>query len=1232
MATILGLALKINADASGVPRQLTTVERALQSLDVEAAKVTKVFETFARASGAAADVQQRFESEIKALTDALKAGDINGQQFAEGFAAIKREAADTSAAFSEGARIIEKYRTDSDRLAEATTRLDRLLELGAITQREYNAELLDASGINAQIAKAERDRADISARAARVVEANLTAAQRAQNTYNAELQEYQTLLRAGAISQDDFNKAVDRSAQSFAKATIEAGKTGTAIDTAGKGSTLQFNELSGILSALPGPLGNVAGRFSGLASAGEGLSRVFSGGLSAGISGIGSSVAALVNPFTLAVGSVAAFGAAATAVARGLVNLEDRVERLSRLSTQLGVSFEFVQVLEEAGRRADVSIEQLSGSFARLQNTLAGADEESKKAQEALQRLGVSVQDFGALSEQQRIDLIGERLAAIEDPAQRSAAAIALFGRSGVQLLPFFNELPGAATGMERFGRAVSDLDRARLADFGGGLDALSLATQGLGQTLLLPFVGLAEGIATALADVVAAITRVVDPIGRLVGPALTQLGSVIQVVGAGLNTIAGIFGVLASAIEPIGQFLLPAVVAQLVAMNAAAIAGGISGLASTFVAATTATIAYATSAGAASAATVALGTAIRATLASTGVGILVVGAGLAANALFEWFSAADKTADQMDKTGASANKAADDASKLAEESKRVAAEVTKANDALNGAIAKAGEFGQAGFDAALEFQQALADLKEQADANELNAEQYSRGVALATAEFDKQVDRLKQIQDETRKAAEEAQKRVDADRQIVDSLLEQARVNEQFGGDTSRARAADAVLAAEREIARIKESVATARDSGDTQAVAAGEERIRQLQEIQNQQAAIADGSARAAADEAKRVEDQKKRVDELIGASDTRSELEQQLIDVQEQQKLTLDQLIIARQTFNREQADAAAGRLAQLDQLQAKLEDQQQAVEQGFGEGFAKAFEETNKGIDEIIVKAEEQFGTVGALAAESLRAGVAAAQARADADKTFSAEAYEREVAQQRDIFQQRLDAANRVEEFLRNGVDARQQAELKATEELEKRKKEAAVNVQAIEAKLIEERKKLEEAREAGDLRGARAGATRVRELERVQRQEQQLADGRLRQQNQIGQQFLTGLNSAQQFQSLVTQSNDNFLKSFNNTFAGANQALAANAAAAAEQAAKLERLLTPTNQLANTADIRTQEGQQLLLDVANQGVDPALVESRLQTKQLNLIAQGISQAASNYFNSPVAIVGGAALG
>jgi hypothetical protein len=1077
MANVLSLAMKISADATGVRQSLSPVERALQNLDKQTASVAAVFKQFGSESAAAVAAQEKFEIRVRALTESLRAGLTSPQDYA---------------------RSLEQLQTAANEAAD---------DLG---------------------------------RAAQIVEANLTREQRATRAYEQSIAELNRLREAGLLDETQYGQAVQRSADAFAKATVEANKYGAAVDSAGDGGALKFNELSGVLSALPGPIGNVAGRLSGLSSAGEGLARVFGGGLSQGLTSIGASVAGLVNPFTAAVAGVAAFGAGAAAVARGLVDLEDRVERLSRLATQLGVSFEFVQVLEEAGRRADVSIEQLSGSFARLQNTLAGADEESKKAQEALQRLGVSVQDFGALSEQQRIDLIGERLAAIEDPAQRSAAAIALFGRSGVQLLPFFNELPGAATGMERFGRAVSDLDRARLADFGGGLDALSLATQGLGQTLLLPFVGLAEGIATALADVVASITRVVDPIGRLVGPALTQLGSVIQIVGAGLNTIAGIFGVLASAIEPIGQFLLPAVVAQLVAMNAAAIAGGISGLASTFVAATTATIAYATSAGAASVATVALGTAIRATLASTGVGILVVGAGLAANALLEWFSAADETADQMDKTGASANKAADDAAKLAEESKRVATEITKSNDALDDAIAKAGEFGQAGFDAALEFQQSLEDLQEQANSGELNAEQYARGVANATAEYDRQIESLKVIQEETRKAAEETERKAEADRQVADQLLEQARIQREFGGDADRAQAAENVAAVEREIAALSQEEAARSADGQEVAAEAVRERIAQLQKVREEQQAIADGSAAAAEAEKQRLEDQRARVDELLAAGQEQTQVERQIIDVQEQQAQATADLLAARQAGTQAEADAAAARLAQLDQLQSKLEDQQQASEQGFGEGFAQAFQQVDQAIGQTINKAAE-FGNAGAEAAARLQEGIAAAQEQAR-DGILNKEAFDNEVARQQELFDQEL-----------KNIDAAEKARVDAVKANDKAIAEAA---------------KADEDRQKEQQRAAAQQQEAVAERQKAAFEEQQKL---------------------------------------------AEEQAKADAAEFDRQEKRLTELNTLGPRQVQTADVRTQEGQQLVLDLFNQQQDPQLIQLRSLNKIMTRIATSIDR-------------------
>jgi hypothetical protein len=925
MANILSLALKINADASGL--RLTPVERALKRLGDETTKVTSVFDKFTATSAEAARAQEATARAIDELTKARQANTLTAQQFAAEFAKVSDAAKEQAEAFSEGVRIAEQFRTSEERNAIALERVNRLRQQGAIDQETYNRAVAEYSGANAEAARASaenarqeseaakvqaealRQRQALESRAAQIINANLTS----QERYEQQLRELNALQQAGVLVGENYNRAVAAARKPLEDAAAASAK----VADAGKQSTLQFNELSGIFAVLPGPLGNIAGRMSGIASASEGLSRIFAGGLRSGITNVVGSFTALVNPVTASLAGLAAFGAGATAVARGLVSLEDRVERLGRLANQLGVSFEFVQVLEEAGKRADVSIEQLSRSFARLQNTLSGADEESKKASEALQRLGVSVQDFGALSEEQRIELIGERLAQIEDPAQRSAAAIALFGRSGVQLLPFFNELPGAATDMERIGRAVTDLDRQNLADFGASIDALKLATQGLGTSLLLPFVGLAEGITQAIAEIVAGITAIVDPIGRLLGPSLSQIGVIVEAIGVGLGALAQVFGVLARAVEPVAQFLLPAVVAQLVALNRVAIANAISGLATGFASAATAAIAYATSAGTATGATIALGAAIRGLLASTGVGALVVGAGLAANALFGWFSSADEAADGMGKVEDSTKTAADEAARLAEELAKddaaLAESAAKAIDDVRGKLSEAVdaslEFGQAGFDAAVQYQTAIADLEKQLDRGIINEETFRRQSEAARQAYDDQIA-----------IAEQAAARIEENTRRVDGLLAKANEIPKIEQD---------INAIESEIARVEADLAAARESGATA-------------------------------------------------------------------------------------QADALASRLAQLDQLQAGLLDQQDEAAQGFAQGFDAAFASVDKGINSLIDKAGE-FGNEGSLAAQQLADGIAAAQEQVK-DGILNREAFEAEVERQKKLFEDRLADLRQLEQI------------------------------------------------------------------------------------------------------------------------------------------------------------------------------------------------------------------------
>jgi hypothetical protein len=370
-------------------------------------------------------------------------------------------------------------------------------------------------------------------------------------------------------------------------------------------------------------------------------------------------------------------------------------------------------------------------------------------------------------------------------------------------------------------------------------------------------------------------------------------------------------------------------------------------------------------------------------------------------------------------------------------------------------------------------------------------------------------------------------------------------------------------------------------------------------------------------------------KRIESLLKTSDASSKLEDDLAAVERK-------IEVVRQSTD---ADAQA-RLGRLTELRDNLKEQQQALEQGFGQGFQQAFDGADKAVQQAIEKAGE-FGQVGSKAAQDLAAGVAAAQDLAK-DGLLTKEAFDAEIARQQEFFQQRIQqeqvvanerqaAAQRVEDFLRTTLGDRQQAEMEAAAQLEERKKQAAQNVAAIDAKLEEERRKNEADRDKGRIREARAGAERIRTLEKAKRAENAIAQGRDAANERQLQQFTRGDSAAQQFQSLIGRQNEAFLKGFQDAYAGANNALAQGARVAEEQARRLE-MLRPTNASVNVADIRTAEGQALVQDVAEQAQDPALIEARLQTRLLNSIAAGITGASANYFNQPVAIVGAARMG
>jgi hypothetical protein len=869
VATVIGLGVQFSANANGMTKGLSQVDRQLQNLGKQAAAAGSLFDTFTSSSAAAGAAQQQLATDMAFLASAFKTDQISAQEYASQLRTLTAEAQASVAAFAEGARITEQQATAEERRNKQLERLGQLRAAGAISEETYARAAADASGANERAAAADLDRANALARAAQITQANLSP----QQKYDAQVQELDDHVAAGRISQDTYNSALNKAATEWAKATMAADKFGTSVDGAGDGGTMKFNELTGVLSALPGPIGNVAGRLSGLSSAGEGLSKVFGGGagLSGGLTNIGASVAGLVNPFTAGLAAVAAFGAGASAAASGLLDLEDRVEKLGNTADKLGVSFEFIQTLEEAGNRSGVSIESVSSAFGKLQKTLAGADEESRAATEALGRLGISFTDLENLSPEEQIRLVGEQLQDIEDPAKRTAAAMQIFGKSGADLLPFFANLGPAADDIERLGGSLTAIDRSRIDDFGAGIDALGVASSRLGELLLLPFVGLGEGISQGAAEFLGGINAIVGPIGDVLQPVLSSLGTAFELVGV---VIGGIGRVIGEIISPIGdlaqafgavgesfntafvdvvRYLVDGAVAATefvvsfsplnsIAESIGAIGETISRIANIVTTALSQIAEY-------------VGRTVGAWAEFFGIESAIESIGGLISSVFGGVASTFETISNA--IGGTVGRLLSIAEKFlgitAEVDTTIAPELdlseptlaaTQFAKEIGTAATAAAEFGQAGFDAALAYQNSLEQIAQlQADGT-LTAEEGKRAAEQEKAAFEAKIETLDKEAEAQARAAEAAQKAADekiaaaeraaaaaveADRKLADAFITAQGLG---GGD--QVTAADTLLAITRQIEETEAAIVEARAAGDSAAEQAATRRLAVLDQAQ--------------------------------------------------------------------------------------------------------------------------------------------------------------------------------------------------------------------------------------------------------------------------------------------------------------------------------------------------------------------------------------------------------------
>lgn len=212
--------------------------------------------------------------------------------------------------------------------------------------------------------------------------------------------------------------------------------------------------------------------------------------LQAAISRINKSLLGVQKKFSkfAALGSIVAVGGALTALGVGIKNALDVGGHFTDLSAQTGVAVKDLVVLEQEFRNAGKSGEDVGRVINKMQKSLAEGT-----ADGLLSQLGVDLESLKKQSPAEQFHAIGEAINGIQNPSEKAAASMQIFGKSSAELLSMFSS--------KGFGEAAAQVgDQAQILNRDAALfddvsDKLALAgvkTQGF-------FVGVADRVAPVL-------------------------------------------------------------------------------------------------------------------------------------------------------------------------------------------------------------------------------------------------------------------------------------------------------------------------------------------------------------------------------------------------------------------------------------------------------------------------------------------------------------------------------------------------------------------------------------------------------------------------------------------------------------------------------------------------------------------------------------------------------------
>ncbi|SEQ62258.1 hypothetical protein SAMN04488038_108194 [Solimonas aquatica] len=150
-----------------------------------------------------------------------------------------------------------------------------------------------------------------------------------------------------------------------------------------------------------------------------------------------------------------AFAAVSAAAAASVKNALDQADALNKASQKVGMQVEKLAQLRFGALLSDVDFDALTGGLTKFNKAIIEATSSQGEQRAAFSALGITLQDLKGMAPDQLLYKVADGFSQAKDDASKTAVAMALFGKSGADLIPLLN---AGSAGLDQFGARAAQL------------------------------------------------------------------------------------------------------------------------------------------------------------------------------------------------------------------------------------------------------------------------------------------------------------------------------------------------------------------------------------------------------------------------------------------------------------------------------------------------------------------------------------------------------------------------------------------------------------------------------------------------------------------------------------------------------------------------------------------------------------------------------------------------------